>query len=149
MPEERILCCECDAPATWVRHTQFAGNHPYCTVCAEKESDFGKEDSYSYWDKLPTEVIAPKHPTEVPGYDGRLDELVRHILSMRYDRVEEFYRLSAEEIQRQAKCDAAKNHPQVVGLLEEAAWNEARQRRLFSSVWRLCEPYMHEEEKKE
>ena len=42
-------CIECDKPATWTRHTQFAGDHPYCTEHAEKESDFNENDSYAYW----------------------------------------------------------------------------------------------------
>jgi hypothetical protein len=46
-------CLECDKPAEWMRYTQFAGNHPYCASCAEKESDFNKDaDSYSGWGKI-------------------------------------------------------------------------------------------------
>ena len=42
-------CLECDAPATWERCTQFAGDHPYCTNHAKLEADFGENDSYSFW----------------------------------------------------------------------------------------------------
>ena len=42
-------CIECNKPADWVRSTQFAGEHPYCKEHAEKESDFGEDDSYTYW----------------------------------------------------------------------------------------------------
>jgi hypothetical protein len=42
-------CIECDKLATHIRHTQFAGNHPYCLEHAEKESDFNENDSYAYW----------------------------------------------------------------------------------------------------
>lgn len=45
--EERCLIC--DAPADWVRSTQFAGEHPFCQVHAELESDFQENDSYTYW----------------------------------------------------------------------------------------------------
>ena len=45
-------CIECGKPAVWVRSTQFAGNHPYCKEHAEREKDFGENDSYSYWYKL-------------------------------------------------------------------------------------------------
>lgn len=45
-------CCECGEPATWIRSTQFAGDHPYCTKHAHKEKDFGKNDSYGYWVKI-------------------------------------------------------------------------------------------------
>lgn len=42
-------CIECGGSATWVRCTQFAGDHPYCTEHAKQEDDFGKDDSYTYW----------------------------------------------------------------------------------------------------
>ena len=47
------LCDECDQPATWVRRTQFSGNHFFCTTHAEQKENFGQEDdSYFYWEKL-------------------------------------------------------------------------------------------------
>jgi hypothetical protein len=48
---EKLECCmECDQPATWVRSTQFAGDHPYCQHHAELEKDFLDEpDSYAFW----------------------------------------------------------------------------------------------------
>ena len=48
-------CLECDAPAAWVRCTQFAGNHPYCDHHARLESDFNENDSYTYWRELTNE----------------------------------------------------------------------------------------------
>ena len=46
----------CGKQATWVRHTQFAGTHPFCTECAKKEDDFGEESSYVVWEELLHEV---------------------------------------------------------------------------------------------
>lgn len=47
------VCVECDAPAVWVRCTQFAGDHPYCNKHARMESDFNDEpDSYHYWHEI-------------------------------------------------------------------------------------------------
>jgi len=45
-------CLECDKPAECVRHTQFAGNHPYCLEHAQRESDYGQDDSYTYWSEV-------------------------------------------------------------------------------------------------
>lgn len=48
-------CFECDEPATWVRHTQFAGDHYYCDEHAHEEEDFGKKfgkDTDDYWGKV-------------------------------------------------------------------------------------------------
>jgi hypothetical protein len=46
-------CGDCPAPATWMRHTQFSGDHPFCEEHAVQQEDFGKSDpSYFFWDKL-------------------------------------------------------------------------------------------------
>lgn len=46
-------CLMCNKPADWIRHTQFAGNHPYCTEHANLENDFlAPDDSYQYWSKI-------------------------------------------------------------------------------------------------
>ncbi len=58
---EKLVCCECEAPAEWVRYTQFSGNHPYCEDCAKKEKDFPEGNgSYSDWDKWPAEESPKK-----------------------------------------------------------------------------------------
>jgi hypothetical protein len=48
-------CIICDKPATDVRSTQFAGEHPYCHEHAQKESDYNENDSYAYWYKVEDE----------------------------------------------------------------------------------------------
>lgn len=50
------VCLVCGQPAEWVRSTQFAGEHPYCTHHAKKEDDFGEDDSYSYWYEVKYDV---------------------------------------------------------------------------------------------
>jgi endogenous inhibitor of DNA gyrase (YacG/DUF329 family) len=46
-------CLECGKPANWIRHTQFAGDHPYCDEHARMEKDFDDmDDSYAYWSKV-------------------------------------------------------------------------------------------------
>lgn len=46
-------CLLCGDKTFAIRHTQFAGSHPYCEKCAKKESDFMCEtDSYKDWEIL-------------------------------------------------------------------------------------------------
>lgn len=143
-------CCECGALATWVRRTQFAGNHPFCTAHALQEGDFGQTDHDSfYWELLSEGEIVQKHPVDVEGYENQLTLLVERIHRMRYDKVADFYQVAAEELGKQANDDHANGHGQLAVLLEEAAWNAARQRDLFSSIWKLCKPHMQEEDKEE
>ena len=53
-------CLECGAKATWMRSTQFAGDHPYCEKHAKLEKDFGENDSYAFW----YEIKISDPPTE-------------------------------------------------------------------------------------
>jgi hypothetical protein len=45
----------CEQPASWVRSTQFAGDHPYCDEHALMEEDFGQEDSSTFWKEVDME----------------------------------------------------------------------------------------------
>ena len=45
----------CDKDATWIRSTQFAGDHPFCEEHAREEKDFGINDSYEHWLQVATE----------------------------------------------------------------------------------------------
>ncbi len=47
-----MTCIDCEKPAVWVRHTQFAGDHPFCDQHAKSEKDFGKVDSCTDWERL-------------------------------------------------------------------------------------------------
>lgn len=57
-------CLECGESATWMRATQFAGDHPYCDAHANFQTDFGQNDSYSFWYKIQT-------PDEIGTLEGQ------------------------------------------------------------------------------
>lgn len=50
-------CLECGGEAQYIRHTQFAGDHPYCLEHAQKETDWKSDDSYTYWSEVKDEVV--------------------------------------------------------------------------------------------
>ena len=45
-------CLDCKQPAAWIRHTQFAGDHPFCDEHARVEADFGVSDSTKDWTQV-------------------------------------------------------------------------------------------------
>lgn len=47
--EFQFCIMSCDKPVKWIRHTQFAGSHPFCNVCAKKEKDFKDK---TLWEKV-------------------------------------------------------------------------------------------------
>jgi len=52
LDEDWCINVGCNEKATWIRYTQFSGNHYFCESCAHKEKDFGEEDSYKVWRKI-------------------------------------------------------------------------------------------------
>jgi hypothetical protein len=52
MTKVKEPCLECGEESDWIRHTQFAGDHPYCDKHARLEKDFGEDDSYAFWSKI-------------------------------------------------------------------------------------------------
>jgi hypothetical protein len=142
--DQNNLYCACGKPATWVRHTQLSGNHPYCTKHAKQENDFcmSGPPSYFFWKELPPNEIAPKHKTTVEGYEDSLQLLSQRVHGMRYDKVEEFYGYSTIELRRQAASDRAGGRFQLAALLEKAAKIAEEQREYFSYIWTLCESHI-------
>lgn len=39
----------CDKPATWIRCTQFAGDHPLCDDCAAEDPTFASKNDPTGW----------------------------------------------------------------------------------------------------
>lgn len=137
------LYCECGKPAAWVRRTQFAGTHPFCAEHAKQESDFGQSDpSDFFWRELSRDEIAPDHKIAVEGYEDLSQILCERIHRLRFDKVEEFYRHSATELQQQAAGDRVRGRTQLASLLDEAATAAKEQQKRFARIWKICEPYM-------
>lgn len=44
----------CDKEADYIRHTQFAGSHPLCTKHAQEDKEFLVNDSYTFWESIPS-----------------------------------------------------------------------------------------------
>ncbi len=144
-PKQKNLYCVCEKPATWVRRTQFVGDHSFCAKCAKQENDFGKSDpSYFFWEKV-SAANANKHTVQVAGYDGSLRELAEAVLRLRYDKVEEFFQHCVTELRRQADGDRKRGRRQLAKMLDAAAKIAKQQRVQFSRIFALCKPYMTSE----
>lgn len=48
-----LRCSDCHRTAVWVRHTQFAGVHPFCDEHASHERNFGQSDPSGFrWEAV-------------------------------------------------------------------------------------------------
>lgn len=81
------------------------------------------------------------HTNNVPGYDS-LDDLVKEIGNLKYDKLASFlYKLSTE-LQRQSKNDKRRGRPQLSFLLYTASVPIYNSAKIMDRVWNICKPYM-------
>ena len=83
-----------------------------------------------------------KHPINVPGWSGSLDELARAVGSMRYDKVGEFLLFFQQEIVRQAEGDAKAERNRLSCLLEIHSDYIRLAKNNMDAIWNLCKKYM-------
>jgi hypothetical protein len=83
-----------------------------------------------------------KHPTEIPGYEGRLDELVDFIVGkLRYDRVEEFHQLMSARYSFEAKKETRLFHPKATKRLRRLSKSERVSAKHAQALWKVCKPF--------
>lgn len=73
-------CMMCSDKATWFRVTQFAGEHPFCEPCANKESDFKKDGGSSFfWTDKPKIIDKSVACTKWDCKDGKVPVRDGHV----------------------------------------------------------------------
>ncbi len=127
-----LYCGECLKPATWIRRTQFSGDHPFCLEHAQKEKDFREEGaSYFFWRELSPEEVASKHPLYIKKWNIRepeFPELAMDICNMKYEQIvmlfvclaEAFYAHS-REASNEGRTDLAQLFVQAVNSTASCA----------------------------
>lgn len=71
-------CIECGKPSTCTRHTQFAGDHPYCKEHGMEQEDYFVDDSYTYWTSKEETLRNIIAGAEQQGDDDKGYELSTH-----------------------------------------------------------------------
>lgn len=105
-----MRCVECNKVAVWARHTQFAGTHPYCDEHAKAQTDFLKEDSYTFWENI-EETAFFDWFHEIENYSTRSDRFYEEFNGMTMERATEWLK-SAFEMGRksvQSSEDSSEN----------------------------------------
>ncbi len=83
-----------------------------------------------------------KHPLEVPGYEGRLDELVDFIVGkLRYDRTLEFHQLLSKRYQFESQRELDIGHPKASEILSEISLAEDQTTEKLGKLWAICKPH--------
>lgn len=97
-----MKCLECNKTASWLRHTQFAGVHPYCEEHAKAETDFGQDDSYTFWENV-EETAFFDWFHEIENYATRSERFYEEFNGMSLERATEWlqtaFRMGRESAQ--------------------------------------------------
>ncbi len=83
-----------------------------------------------------------KHPRNVEGFEGSLDQLARSIGNMTYDQTASFLEELAEDIKRQGDADLERGRTKLASELYVAANELYQARDKMYLAWKICEPYM-------
>ena len=85
-----------------------------------------------------------KHPRNVEGFEGSLDELAKSIGNMAYDQTTSFIEKLADDIKRQADADLKRGREKLATELYATADELYQARDKMYLAWKICEPYMKE-----
>lgn len=89
-----------------------------------------------------------EHPQDVIGYNGSLSELAKAIGRMRYDKVAEFIQELSDDIKSQADADLnIRGRKKLSQKLFEAAQFLDETLKAVNGAWKICKPYMKEDDK--
>ncbi|VVB79377.1 Uncharacterised protein [uncultured archaeon] len=83
-----------------------------------------------------------KHPREVPGYEGRLDELVENLGKLDYRTLKTILDGLGDDLLAQARADERRGREQLASALYESSRSAHRTVEVLDRVCRICEPYM-------
>jgi len=83
-----------------------------------------------------------KHPKQVKGFEGSLEQLASAIGNMTYDQTASFIEKLANDIKRQADADFARGKTQLASKLYAAAENLYSAKENMDRAWKICIPYM-------
>ncbi len=87
-----------------------------------------------------------KHPKEVVGFSGTLDDLVRAIGNMSYDQLALFFEKMSVDLKEQAMADIKRKRCLLASELLSASFSLTEASRRTEAAWKICEPFMKQED---
>jgi hypothetical protein len=89
-----------------------------------------------------------KHPKDVVGFVGSIDELAHAIGNTTYDTAVVFLKKLADDYQRQGWADEARGRVELAKKLYATAEKLYEARDAMQKAWNICKPYMQEKKEK-
>lgn len=89
-----------------------------------------------------------KHPKNVVGFSGSLQELAKAIGCMSYDKVAEVIKELSADIKEQANNDLTiRKREKLSQKLFEATQFLDEAEKAVNGAWKICKPFMKEDDK--
>ena len=88
-----------------------------------------------------------QHPNDIIKYRGTMEQLANEISNLRYDVLAKLFGDIAYYIQQDRKSDFEKGRYKLAHLLFELSTSCDDCRKITEEIWKVCEPYMKEDEK--
>ena len=86
-----------------------------------------------------------KHLTTIPGWDGTLEELTRHIANLRYDALANFLFLLQQEFDDDSFADEQRGRKKLAKSLLELSYYCYEAGSSAEDAWIICKPHMKDE----
>jgi len=83
-----------------------------------------------------------KHPRNVEGFEGSLEQLAKTVGDMAYDQTASFIEKLADDIKGQADNDKSKGRVKLASRLYAVAEQLYKARDEMELAWKICEHYM-------
>lgn len=83
-----------------------------------------------------------KHPFEVPGYEGRTQELVKNLGNLDYRALKTVLDQLGDNLLEQARADDRRGRDNLADALDESARKIYQTVEALDRVCKICEPYM-------
>jgi hypothetical protein len=82
-----------------------------------------------------------KHPTEIPGFDGSMEELADHVADLRYDALHQFLDALWRRLDMDHLADEQRCRKKLSDRLYAASVGVASASMAISDAWEICEPH--------
>jgi len=83
-----------------------------------------------------------KHPNNIEGYEGTLEQLAAAVGNMTYNQTASFIEKLADDLKRQADADLARGRKKLASQLYATANELYAAKEKMDAAWKTCEPYM-------
>lgn len=83
-----------------------------------------------------------KHPQNVKGFEGSLEQLAKSVGNMTYDQTASFIEKLADDIKRQADADFERGRAKLASELYATANELYQAKDRMDLAWKICKPYM-------